>query len=385
MDIDPNRYRQMSKRGIIRDLLEHVVTSEEENKEKGHRSGSTTDLNLYLLDNRGYKIGHLDDYINNITINSNIRKYAKNYVSKHTFAEEVLGEDTALVSITTPEKSRTDDAVWIEQGDYVWVLTTERREWREKTIEKLIKYLPQVERLYLAADELDDLTVDDVIPDASISGFTAQYHSAEKEKRATLRFHGGRRNDLKKAERYFYAKPTRIEFDQKNSPEAAIQAASTNGGRLSIQSIIDGSQEKAVNTLLSVSEEYQERDRGSFEVDFLSKHDSFENGFSVDGFTAIELTSPNREVDTNQLLVKQLKESVVNGPQYKVGMRDDSTLRVYDTHHEEIFDLAVEAPNIIVYPRESATAMSLRSIVQKIFEYDSTYSPEKVENPVALP
>lgn len=29
--------------------------------------------------------------------------------------------------------------------------------------------------------------------------------------------------------------------------------------------------------------------------------------------------------------------------------------------------------------------MSLRDIVQEIFEYDSTYSLEKVENPVALP
>jgi len=29
--------------------------------------------------------------------------------------------------------------------------------------------------------------------------------------------------------------------------------------------------------------------------------------------------------------------------------------------------------------------MSLRNIVQEIFEYDSTYSQEKVENPVASP
>lgn len=45
MDLNPDRLRQMSKREILRDLIEHVSTSEEEHEEKEHRSGSSTDLN----------------------------------------------------------------------------------------------------------------------------------------------------------------------------------------------------------------------------------------------------------------------------------------------------------------------------------------------------
>lgn len=385
MDLDLERYRQMSKREILRDLIEHVASSEEEQEEKGHRSGSTTDLNLYLLDNRGYEIGSLDDYINYITKSNRVRGHAKNFVTNHTFSEEPLEDDTAVVSITTPEKSRTDDSIWIAQGEYIWVLTTERQEWRKKTIENLIKYLPQVERLYLSSEYLDALTSEDVIRNSYVSGFTAQYHAPYAERKATLRFHGGRKEDLEKAEKYFNARPTRIEFDQTNSPEAAIQGASTNDGRLSFQAVVDGSQEKAVETLLSVSEEYQELDKESFEVDYVSEHNSFENGFSVDGFTAIELTDPDRDNGTDQSLIEELKENVLNGPQYKFGQRDENTLRVFDTHHDEIFDLAVEGPDIILYPRESATAMSLRDVVQAIYKYDSTYSQKKVENPVAVP
>ena len=84
-------------------------------------------------------------------------------------------------------------------------------------------------------------------------------------------------------------------------------------------------------------------------------------------------------------MLEELKENVLNSNQYRFGERERDTLRVHDTHHDEIFDLAVEGPDIIVYPRETATAMSLRDIVQEIFEYDSTYSHEKVENPVASP
>jgi len=385
MNLDPDRYREMSKREILRELIEHVATSEEDHEDKEHRSGSSTDLNLYLLDNKGFEIGLLDDHINHITQSERVRGHAKKFVKKHTFSEELLGDDTAIVSVTVPKKSRTDDSVWITQGEYIWVLTTVRQKWRKKTIENLIKYLPQVERLYLSSGHLDDVTDEDVIQDSYISGFTAKYHAPYAERQATLRFHGGREEDLEKAERYFDAKPTRIEFDQTNSPTAAIQGSSSNDGRLSLQSVVQGSQDKAVDTLLSVSEEYQELDKASFEVEHASTHRSTESGFSVDGFTAIELTDPDRDAEVDKSLLEELKENVLNSNQYRFGERERDTLRVYDTHHDEIFDLAVEGPDVIVYPRETATTMSLRDIVQKIFEYDSTYSQKKVENPVASP
>lgn len=383
MNLDPDRYQDMSKREILRELIEHVATSEGDQEDKEHRSGNSTDLNLYLLENQGFEIGALDDHINHITQSERVRSHAKNFVEKYTFSEETLGDDTAIVGVTVPKKSRTDDSVWISHGEYIWVLTTVRQKWRKKTIENLIKYLPQVERLYLSSDYLDAVTDEDVIQDSYVSGFTAKYHAPYAERQATLRFHGGREEDLEKAEEVFDAKPTRIEFDQTNSPTAAIQGSSTNEGRLSLQSVVRGSQDKAVETLLSVSEEYQDLDKASFEVEHAPRHRSTESGFSVDGFTAIELTDPDREGESDGSLLDELKENVLNGNQYRFGERERETLRVYDTHHEEIFDLAVEGSNIIVYPRETATSMSLRDIVQEIFEYDSTYSQEKVENPVA--
>ena len=69
MNLDPDRYREMSKREILRELIEHVATSEEDQEDREHRSGSSTDLNLYLLDNKGFEIGSLDDHINHITQN----------------------------------------------------------------------------------------------------------------------------------------------------------------------------------------------------------------------------------------------------------------------------------------------------------------------------
>jgi hypothetical protein len=380
MNLDPDRFQDMSKREILREFIEHVATSEEEHEEKEHRSGSSTDLNLYLLDNQGYEIGSLDDHINHITESPHVSGYAKNHVEDHTFSEDHLRDDVAIVHITTPEKSRVDDSMWIGQGEYIWVLTTERQEWRT-TIENLIKYLPKVERLFLSSEYLEALT--DEIEDASVSGFTARYKEPHEERKATLRFHGGRKEDMKKAERHFNAKPTRIEFDQTNSPTAAIEAAGTNEGRLSFQSVVQGSQEKAVETLLNVSEDYQELDEASFKIDRSVGVESLENGFAVDGFVALELTNPDRDDSSSATLLEDLTANILNSTRYSYGKRGDDTLRVYDSHHEEFFDLAVEPPDIVIYPRDSTTALSLRTIVQEIYEYDSTYSLEKVENAVS--
>jgi len=34
MNLDPDRYREMSKRGILRELIEHVAASEQDHEDK---------------------------------------------------------------------------------------------------------------------------------------------------------------------------------------------------------------------------------------------------------------------------------------------------------------------------------------------------------------
>ena len=67
-------------------------------------------------------------------------------------------------------------------------------------------------------------------------------------------------------------------------------------------------------------------------------------------------------------------------------MRDgDTKIRVYDKEYNETFDIALEPPDIILYARESTSALSLREFVREVFEdLDSTYSLGKKQNPVAV-
>lgn len=383
MDFDPDRLRGKSKEKIINDeLISHILTSEEEMEEKEHRSGTKTDLNLFILDNKGFNIGGLDQQINKVFESSRISGHAEKFFEEHPCGETVLDDKNEIshITVATPQKNREDDCIWLKKEGYFWVFTTVPQDWR-RNIENLIKYLPDVERLYLSSDLLERLT--ESIDDSVVSGFTAEYHTPYSERRATLQFYGARERDLDKAKEAFDASPTRVEFDQTNSPVAAIQGASSNDGRFTLQSVREGSVEKASDTLFSVSEGYQELDKQSFEVSHDPHQDSHSNGLSIDGFTAIELTNPDRGDEEGDLM-EDIKKQILNSNQYRYGKRDEQTLRVFDTRHDEIFDIALEPPDIILYARETTTSLSLRSVVQDIFDdLDSTYSLKKMENPIA--
>lgn len=381
MDIDLNNLIDKDKEEIIRDLVEHVVKTDEEVEGKETRGGKTTDLKLYLLDNKGFEIGQLDPTIEFLSTSDTTDRNAKMFIADHVIDEKPVSDDISLVKISTPTANRTDDFVFIQNNGYLWILTTERKKWAKKTVENLIKYLPNVERLYLASDALEDIVEE--LDDAYVSGFTAKYHSPNRTRDATLVFHGAEEDDLDKAEEAFQAKPTRIEFDQTNSPAAAIQGSQANDGELSLESVKDGSEPKAVATLMGLSMEFQTRDQETYEVEYPSERTILDDGsFSVNGFTAIELTDPDRDSAPN--LAAELREGVFNSNQYEIGHWGEDTIFVHDSEHQEIFEVGLEPPNIILYACESTSALSLRSFCQDIIdEFDSTYSIKKRQNMIA--
>ncbi|GGN24930.1 hypothetical protein [Halarchaeum nitratireducens] len=389
MDMDPAEYANKSKREILHELVEYVVKTDEEMEDKGTRSGGQTDLNIYLCDNQGFEIGNLDHWVHQFTEDDSITGHATNFAEEHTFSEDVADDDLSVVTITTPDKGREDEFLFVttngnSEEDYLWVLTTVHSDWRDKTIERFLSYLPCVERLYLSSDDLEEVTGD--IRDSRVSGFTAKYHAPNRQRNATLRFTGAEPGDLETAEDAFDAKPTRIDFDQTNSPTTAIQGANTNTGRISMRSVRDGSEPKAVETLLGITEGYQRLDQARFEVKFEAALDDLDNGFTVDGFTAVELADPDRDDADPEDLIDELESDVLNGNRYRHGIRDGGTkIRVFDTEHDETFDVALEPPNIVLYARKSTSSLSLRAFVREVYsELDSTYSLEKHQNPVAI-
>lgn len=381
MEIEKESLERKDVRGVVRELIDEVTKTEDEAKEKSTRGGKSPDLKLYVVDATEDVLGRLDEISASIIESESSKSAAKEFFNKHLIEESQLNPGIWWVEIKTPRYERTDDFVFVEKDDAIWILTTELKDWAEDTVEKVIKYLPQMERVYLSSNDLEDVMGS--IIDSEVSGFTAKYRSQHRERDATLRFHGAEPNDMKKAEKHFQATPTRIEFNQRNSPSTAIQGSGSNDGILTVESVRLGSEGKATDTLLGTSEDFTSKDNKRYNVNTDSSVKFFETGFSVDEFTSIELNNPERE--TADCLDEEIESEILSKNQYQYGRWGNDTFFIHDRHHDEIFELGIETPDLVLHARESTTALSLRSFCKKILdEFDSTYSIRKKETEVAL-
>lgn len=379
MNINPENIKGKSKKGIIRRFVQSVTATDEEMEDKETRQGRTTDVKIFVADNKGLDLGKIEATIEKYHQDPSTSKHAKNFLEEHLVEETKIHQDISFVEISTPNYSRTDDFIFIEHNSYFWVITTERKKWTERTIEKLLKYLPEVERVYLSHQDLEEIVED--LPDAQVSGFTAKYHSPYRSRDATLQFHGAESGDLEDAKDTFQATVSRIEYDQKNSPSTAIQGAGTNDGQLSLESVRQGSQSKAVDTIHALTEEFERRDFENYEIENPPGYEFFEGGFNAGDYTSIELFEPDREPtkDTDGDITTELEEIILSKNRYQFGRWGDDSFFVFDKEHEEIFEIGIETPNIVIHARETTTAMSMRNFCQLVIdEFDSTYSIRKV-------
>jgi len=373
MNINPETLRHKAPSEILQELIKQVTKSEEEIEAKETRGGRTSDLKMFVADNRGFSVGNISKSIEDLVVNDRVDAHGKKFFNQHVIKEEVLDEDISYVEIVSSDVDRTSEFVLVTQQGYLWILTTELRKWTKKTFENLVNYHPNLERVYLSSEDLEEIAGG--IEGGSVSGFTAKYFSPARDRHATLRFHGAEEGDIEKAKKHFGAKPSRIEFDQQNSPEAVVQGSEAKDGIITFESVRVGSENLAVNTAEVILGEYESRDFKNYEVETIPKKRYFENFQLIDGYTSIELTDPEERIEN---LREEIEESVLSSYQYDYGYWRENTLFIHDKKHGELFELAIEDDDLVLFARESTTALSLRDFCKNILaDFDSTYNLNK--------
>lgn len=379
MNVNPSDLQGLETREVVLELVTEVTKSSEVLDEKDTRGAKTTDLKLYITDYTQDIQGQFATAGLDVVDNKNYKQTARNFFKDIVIKEEKISEDVTFLGVTYPRYDRTDEAIVIDRGDALWFLSTELKDWLEDTVEKVIKYLPQLERVYLSSEDLEEIMRS--IADSEVAGFTAQYHSQHKNRDATLQFHGAEPGDLEKAEETFSATPTRIEFNQRNSPATAIQGSGSNDGFLKLESVRKDAAGKAADTLFNTSNQFVARDSEKFRVNADTSWKLFEPGFAVDEYTSIELYDPERDKAKN--LDKELEEQIFSKNRYRYGRWGEDTFFVYDKNHEEVFELGIESNELVLHARETTTGLSLRAFCRILLDgFDSTYSVRKKETRV---
>lgn len=385
MTFDFNSLENRSTEEVLDVLIDHVTKEDEEMREEIENGDRSTELKVYVAENRGLELGELEEVIEELISSNELKYHGRNFFQEHKVREKNINEEVSYVEITTPDYNRTDQFVFLFDQDFIRILTTERKMWSEKTVEKLIKYIPDIDRFYLSYSNLKDLVED--LDKTSISGFTAKYRPYYEDKKMSIRFHGGDKEDLKKVEDQFNAKPTRIEFSQRNSPSAAILGSFNKQGTVSFPKVREGSQQKGKNTLKKLTKNYAKKDRANFDITNSPKRKILRavGGITSEGYTSIELVSNgNTNRSDNRSLNKHLEEEVLDKKiRYRYGKWDDHTFFVFDKETMEHFEVGIEEENIVIHSSDDTTSKTIRELCSTIIDnFNSTYDVYKTTEPL---
>lgn len=377
MNIDNHALKDKDTEEIVSVLIDHVSKSDEEVQREREEGRRTTELKVFVAENKGFELGELSQEIQKLAESEDTTKHVDGFITEHNFVEERLNDEVSYVEIHTPNYERTDQFIFLDNEDYLKVLTAERREWTKKTVENLIRYMPDLDRLFLSSEDLRDIVTG--LPKTTISGFTAKYHSYHTDKRVTIQFHGGTEDDLKKVEDEFGARPTRLEFDQANSPTKALHSSVDRQGYFKFTRVREGSEQKGVETLQQIFHDYEEHDRAHFEVEFSPRKIPLKSGFTIEGFTTLQLIEKEGHDEDEKTPSEKLKKEILERKRrYGYTEWEPGNYLVFDKEHNEPFEIGVEERDLVVYAKPGTTSVTLRDFCNLILEdFNSTYGMEK--------
>lgn len=377
MNIDNHGLKDEDTEEIVSVLIDHISKSDEEVEREREEGRRTTELKVFVAENKGFELGTLSRVVQNLAESEDTTKHVDSFITEHNFVEERLNDEVSYVEIHTPNYERTDQFIFLDNADYLKVLTVERRDWTKKTVENLLQYMPDLDRLFLSSEDLREIVTG--LPKTTISGFTAKYHSYHTDKRVTIQFHGGAETDLQKVEDEFGARPTRLEFDQENSPQAALHSSVDRQGYFKFTRVRKGSERKGVETLQQIFQEYEHHDSEHFEVEFTPRRIPLKSGFTIEGFTTLQLLEKEEKGGGEKKPAEKLKEDLLESKRrYEYTEWEPGNYLVFDKEHNEPFEIGVEERDLVVYAKPATSSVTLRDFCTLILEdFNSTYRLEK--------
>lgn len=404
---------------IVGELVEFVTRTDEEiSEEKRENRTKTPELKFFVARGHEYELGCLEETVENRLRDESLNDYEYSFFEEHLFQEEQLNEDTSYVRISTPQYDRHDHFIFYLKDGYVRVFTVERRKWTKQTVEKLIRYHPSLDRIFLSSDDL--VTIIDSV-EGDIDGFTAKYKTFFDERDMSIQLHGGEKRYLTDVETQYGVQPTRLEFSQSNSPKAVVEGTANLNGYGSVPRVQDDYQQFGQDTVLEMTEQYVLQDQANFEVEYaprrltyrdqrtideISDYDveeskglpepsdeespdsiAVDGGFVIEGYTTVELVEqipnqdqdPEQETPTFEQLADNLREKILDKKRrYNFSEWEEGNFFVFDRKRNEPFEITINETNILLHAKATTTADSLSDFYSIIHnEFSTNYQVEK--------
>lgn len=414
MPLDERDLKETSTEDIIEDFVGYVTKSDEEIEEEGRENKKkSTELKLYLASNNGFCPENLSGAIEDLLSSEDLNEAPKDFFQNHSFSATPVDDESTWLEITPTKYDTTHEFLLVNDEDYLKILTVVKKGIAEDTIEKLIQYIPELNRIFLSSEDLRDIV--DEYGKRDLSGFTAKYEPFFKDEYISVQVHGGSGATLDQVQDDFDARPKRVVFSQKNSPAEAVKGTVNQDGYASIPRVREGSGDVGVDTIENIFEVCEQKDKENFEVEHrperltpgdhgfltqLSLDDSTgetdggvseilrdaDQGSVLDGMTicTLEELNEDEEYPSESGIAESLKEEVLEYKQpYRYSTIGENHFLVYDGDRGQSFEVVVSDKDLKIYSRNNTTKDGLRDFCEIIDEeFNSSYDFNKISKKV---
>jgi hypothetical protein len=396
---------------IIGKLVDFVTRTDEEiSDEKRKKRTKTPELKFFIARGNQYKLGDLEETVESQLRDESLNDYEYDFFEEHLFKEQKLNNDTSHVQISTPQYDRYDHFIFHLRDEYLRVFTVERRYWTKRTVEKLIRYHPSLDRIFLSSEDLVDI-VNEV--EGDVDGFTAKYDTVFDERNMSIQLHGGKEEYLTDLEASYGVQPTRLEFSKENSPR--IEATANRNGYGSIPRVQQSEPSFGNSTTIEIANQYAEKDQQNFKVEHSPRKLSYrdeqtiqdisdfevegskdipdpsdkdspdsvavDGGFTIEGYTTVELVehipseeeNPDQKSPSFEQLVENLREKILDKKRrYNFSEWEEGNFFVFDGERNEPFEITINKTNILLHAKATTTANSFSDFYNIIHNELST-------------
>lgn len=199
----------------------------------------SSDLKIFVVKNYGITVNEIKKALDELYFESELctNKIFRSFIDKYPIEQMKLNQEYEYFSFTNKNTFQRIPYFIFHQRSHFWLFFTfASKSDVERTLDNVIKYIPDLELVRLTSRNLEDLAKSEQFND-SINGFIAKYRPFYKKRKITVNVYGGTLDDLNKIRNVYFVEPDSVNFVQRNSP---ITAGKISSGYFSLEACSKG-------------------------------------------------------------------------------------------------------------------------------------------------
>lgn len=249
------------KHKILERYLRDITIDKHPKEKKTQRK--KPDLKIYILRSYNLKPNQLIKKIETYYRNQNDTVFRK-FIDRHNFKVTDLKNSNFYLKIeNTYSRKKHHFLIFLEESYWI-LITLIKKEDLKSTFMKIVKRLPQLEKVKITPHHLEELIYKKQYKEY-INGFIAKFKPYHSERKITVNVYGGDLKDLEKIQEIYFVEPTKFEYSLKNSPEGLVEGRIFTDGYFTLKKIKKGYHDLAIQTIQELTDSFKKINELNYE------------------------------------------------------------------------------------------------------------------------